>query len=161
MPTKLLILLSALLLVTAGCGRKSSQKTTVGGVTVEQKGDDATVEFKGKDGEPGMKIMSNEKGGVLPAEFPKDVPIFKDALVVSAYIAGDAMQVQTTFKAPLEEGMKFYEEKMKVDGWEVSVMKMEMMNMVTAKKGQRQCTVMFSTEDNLTVASISTNVAGK
>ena len=89
------------------------------------------------------------------------MPIFKDALVVSAYIAGEVMQVQTTFKAPLEEGMKFYEEKLKADGWEVSVMKMEGANMVIGKKGPRQCTVMFSTEDKLTVAVISTPVAGK
>jgi hypothetical protein len=161
MPTKLLVLLSALLLVTTGCGKKTSQKTSAGGVTVEQKGDVATMEYKGKAGEPGMKIVTSEKGVPIPAEFPKDVPIYKDALVISAYIAGDVMQVQTKFKAPLEEGMKFYEEKLKSDGWTVSVTKMEGANMVIGKKGPRQCTVMFSTEDKLTVAAIMTPVEGK
>lgn len=159
MPSKFLILLAALSLVTAGCGKKTTQKTSVGGVTVEQKGDVATIEAKGQGG--AMKMISSEKGVPLPAELPKDVPIFKDALVVSAFITGEVMQVQTKFKASLEEGMKFYEEKLKADGWETSVMKMEGANMVIGKKGQRQCTVIFSTEDKLTVASISTNVAGK
>jgi hypothetical protein len=161
MPTKLLVLLVALLLVTAGCGKKTSQKTTAGGVTVEQKGEVTTLEAKGPNGQPGIKAVTSEKGVPRPAELPKDVPIFKDALIVSAFIAGEVMQVQTTFKAPIAEGMKFYEEKMKADGWEVSVMKMEGANMVIGKKGPRQCTVIFSTEDKLTNATISTPVAGK
>lgn len=161
MPTKLLILLSALLLVTAGCGKKTSQKTTAGGVTVEQKGDVSTMEAKGPDGQPGLKVVTSEQGVPRPAELPKDVPVFKDALIVSALITGEVMQVQTKFKAPLEEGMKFYEEKLKSDGWTVSVTKMEGANMVIGKKGQRQCTVMFSTEGKLTVAVIMTPVEGK
>jgi len=159
MYSKILIPLAVLMLVTAGCGKKTSQKTTVGGVTVEQKGDVATVEAKGQGG--AIKMTSSEKGMPRPAELPKDVPLFKDALVISAFSTGDVMQVQTKFKAPLEEGMKFYEEKLKSEGWAVSVMKMEGANMVVGKKGERQCTVMFSTEDKLTVAVISTPVAGK
>lgn len=161
MPTKFLIPLAALLLVTAGCGKKTSQKTTAGGVTVEQKGDVTSLEIKGQDGNPGMKVTASEKGVPLPANFPKDIPIFKDALITLATTMGDMLQVKTTFKAPLDEGMKFYEEKMKTDGWETNVMKMEGMNMVTAKKGQRQCTVMFSTEDKVTVAVIMTPAEGK
>lgn len=161
MPTKLLILLSALLLVTAGCGKKTSRKTSVGGLTVDQKGDVTSMEFKGKDGEPGMKATASEKGVALPDGFPKDVPLFKDALVTMANTMGEMLQLKTTFKAPLEEGMKFYEEKLKSEGWEVSAMKMEGANMVTGKKGKRQCTVMFSTEDKMTVAVIMVPVEGK
>jgi hypothetical protein len=161
MPTKLLLLLLALSLVTAGCGKKTSRKTSVGGLTVDQKGDVTSMEFKGKDGEPGMKAAASEKGVPLPDGFPKDVPLFKDALVTMANTMGEMLQVKTTFKAPLEEGMKFYEEKMKTEGWEVSVMKMEGANMVTGKKGQRQCSVMFSTEDKVTVAVIMVPVEGK
>lgn len=161
MQTKYLIPFAALLLVTAGCGKKTSQKTSVGGVTVEQKGDVATVEAKGPDGQPGLKIVTSEQGVSRPAELPKDVPLFKDALIISALMTGEVMQVQTKFKATLEEGMKFYEEKLKSDGWAVSVMKMEGANMVIGKKDPRQCTVMFSTEDKLTVAVISTQVEGK
>lgn len=161
MPTKFLVLLVALSLVTAGCGKKTTQKTTVGGLTVEQKGDTTSFEFKGKDGEPGMKSAASEKGVPMPGNFPKDVPIFKDALITVATTMGDMLQVKITFKAPIEEGMKFYEEKMKTDGWEVSVMKMEGMNMVTGKKGQRQCTVMFAIEDKLSTAVIMVPVAGK
>lgn len=161
MQTKYLIPLAALLLLTAGCGKKTSQKTSAGGLTVEQKGDVTSMEFKGKAGEPGLKSAASEKGVPLPGNFPKDIPIFKDALITLATTMGDMMQVKTTFKASIEEGMKFYEEKMKADGWEMNVMKMEGMNMVTAKKGQRQCTVMFSTEDKVTAAVIMAPVEGK
>lgn len=162
MSPKLLILLAALALVTAGCGKKTTQKTTAGGVTVEQKGDVSSVELKGKDGEPGFKAVSSEKGVPLPAEFPKDVPIFKDALVVSAFIAGDVMQLKTTFKAPWTEAMQFYADKLKAEGWKVEgVMNLGESGMVTAKLGKRQCVVMLGMEDKLSYAAISTDVAGK
>jgi hypothetical protein len=162
MPTKPLILLSALLLLTAGCGKNNvDYKTSQSGVTVEKKGDTVSLEAKGMNGNPGMKAVSSEKGVPLPENFPKDVPLFKDALVTVATTMGDMLQVKTTFKAPLEEGMKFYEEKMKSEGWVISVMKMEGANMVTGKKGNRQCSVMFSTEDKVTVAVIMAPVAGK
>ena len=162
MPAKFLIILAALLLVTAGCGKKNADSKTSGfGVTTEKKGDTVTLEAKGLNGNPGMKAVASEKGVPLPENFPKDVPLFKDALVTMATTMGDMLQVKTTFKAPVEEGMRFYEEKMKGDGWEISVMKMEGANMVTGKKAQRQCSVIFSTEDKVTVAVIMTAGAGK
>jgi hypothetical protein len=58
--------------------------------------------------------------------------------------------------------MQFFQDKLKSEGWTIAnVTKMEGVNMVTAKKGSRQCSVMFSTEDKLTVAVIMTSVAGK
>jgi hypothetical protein len=161
MTTKYLIPLAALLLLTAGCGKNTSQKTSAGGLTVEQKGDVTSLEFKGQAGEPGMKSAASEKGVPLPGNFPKDIPIFKDALVTVATTMGDMLQVKTTFKGSIEEGMKFYEENLKREGWEVSVMKMEGMNTVTGKKGQRQCMVMLSLEDKVSVAVIMAPVAGK
>ncbi|MSU47146.1 MAG: hypothetical protein EXS42_08520 [Lacunisphaera sp.] len=84
---------------------------------MEQKGDVSSVELKGKDGEPGMKIEASEKGVALPPGFPKDVPLFKDALVIAAATIGSTFQVQTTFKAPMAEAIKFYAEKLKSEGW--------------------------------------------
>ncbi len=162
MPTKLLLLLSALLLVATGCSKKNTDyKTSQSGVTVEKKGDTVSLEAKGTGGNPGMKAVSSEKGVPLPENFPHDVPLFKDALVTVATTLGDMLQVKTTFKAPLEDGMRFYEVQLKSEGWAVSVMKMEGANMVTGNKGQRQCSVMFSTEDKVTVAVIMAPVAGK
>ena len=108
-----------------------------------------------------MKLTGGENGVPLPENFPKDVPLFKDALVFTAMTAGDTLQVGLSFKASLEEGMQFYEEKLKSEGWEVSAIKMEGVNMLMGKKDQRQCTIRFSKEDKLTVAVISTPVAGK
>jgi predicted enzyme related to lactoylglutathione lyase len=83
------------------------------------------------------------------------VPIFKDALVVSAYIAGDVMQVQTSFRAPWTEAMQFYADKLKAEGWKVeNVMNMGETGMVVAKKDTHQCSVMFGKEDKFSVAQI-------
>jgi hypothetical protein len=162
MPVKFLVPFAALLLLTAGCGKKTSQKTSVGGVTVEQKGDVTTLEMKGKAGEPGMKALAGEKGVPRPAELPQDVPIFKDALIVSAVITGEVMQMKTTFKAPWAEAMQFYADQLKAEGWKVeNVMNMGESGMVVAKLGKRQCTVMLGMEDKQPYAVISTNVAGK
>lgn len=162
MKTKLLFPLAALLLVTAGCGKKTTQKTTVGGVTVEQKGDVTSLEIKGQDGNPGMKVSASEKGVPLPANFPKDIPIFKDATVTMANTTGDIMQVQTKFKAPWTEALQFYADKLKAEGWKVeNVMNMGETGMVAAKIGDRQCTVMFGKEDRLSYAMIMADVIGK
>ena len=120
MTAKFLVLLAALSLLTAGCGKKNSQKTTAGGFNVEQKGDVTSLEAKGTDGNPGMKAVASEKGMPRPAELPKDVPIFKDALVTVANTLGDVLQVKTTFKAPIAEGMQFYQDKMKSEGWTIT-----------------------------------------
>lgn len=162
MSTKLLLSLVALLLITAGCGKKTSQKTSVGGVTMEQKGDVATIEVKGKDGEPGMKIVASDKGVPLPENFPKDVPVFKDALVTAANTMGEMFQIKTTFKASLAEGLQFYAEKLKSEGWNVgTVLNQGDSGIVSAKKDNRECAVMFGKEDDLTMALIMTTVPGK
>ncbi|MBI2518708.1 MAG: hypothetical protein HYV95_17675 [Opitutae bacterium] len=163
MSPKFLIPVAALLLVTAGCGKKTSQKTSAGGVTMEQKGDVATVEVKGKDGGPGMKIVASEKGVPLPENFPKDVPVIKDALVIAASTLGEIFQVKTNFKGSIQEGLKFYAEKLKGEGWDVTVaLDQGDSGVVSAKKDKRECAVMFSKEDDkLSTALIMTTVPGK
>ena len=163
MTAKFLILLAVLSLLTAGCGKKTSQKTSVGGVTMEQKGDVATVEVKGKNGEPGMKIVASEKGVPLPENFPKDVPVIKDALVTAASTLGEMFQVKTNFKGSIQEGLKFYAEKLKSEGWNVTVaLDQGDSGVVSAKKDQRECAVMLSKEDDkLNTALIMTTVPGK
>lgn len=145
MNPKSLFLIAALPFLVAGCGKKTTYKSSAGGVTVEQKGDTVTMDYKGKDG--GMKVVANDKGVTLPASFPKDVTLFKDSVVTVASNIGDSMIVHTTFKAPWEEAMKFYAEQLKADGWKVdSVLNLGDNGMVVAKKDNRQCSVMLAKE---------------
>lgn len=161
MPTKFLIPLAALLLVTAGCGKKASQKTSVAGVTMEQKGDVASVEIKDKSGAV-MKVAASEKGVSLPPGFPKDVPLPKDTLVTAAAIMGDTFQVQTTCKASMAESVNFYGERLKSEGWDVQdASDQGEGGLVSAKKDGRECMVMLSKDGQLTRAVIMTSVAGK
>lgn len=153
MSMKLLIPLAALLFLAAGCSKKTTYTSSAGGVTVEQKGDTVSMDFKGKDG--GMKVSASEKGVTLPATFPKDITIFKDSTVTVASTMADTMSVQTKFKAPWEEAMQFYADKLKAEGWKVdNVMNMGDTGMVVAKKDTRQCSVMLGKDGKLSVAQI-------
>ncbi|MEI6108179.1 MAG: hypothetical protein WCR49_14360 [Opitutae bacterium] len=153
MKTKSLIPLAVLLLITAGCGKKTSYQTSKGGVTIEQKGDTVTMDYKDKAG--GMKVVANDKGVALPATFPKDIPLFKDSLVDVANTMADTMTMHTTFKAPWQEAMQFYADKLKAEGWKVdSVMNLGDNGLVVAKKDTRQCSVMLTKDGDHSVAQI-------
>jgi hypothetical protein len=57
----------------------------------------------------------------VPANWPKEVPIFKDAALAQVQnLANDAHNVVFTTSAPVNEVSSFYRDKMKTAGWKVS-----------------------------------------
>lgn len=57
----------------------------------------------------------------VPANWPKEVPIFKDAALAQIQnLANDAHNVIFTTSAPVSEVSSFYRDKMKAEGWKVS-----------------------------------------
>lgn len=57
----------------------------------------------------------------VPADFPKDVPIFKDAELARVQdLANNAHNVLFSTVAPVAEVFSFYQSKMARDGWKVS-----------------------------------------
>ena len=155
------ILMCALLLLAPGCSKKETMKSDQGTVTMEKKGGTEIVEVKDKNG-GGLKIATNEKGMALPEGFPKDVPIIPDAKVVAAMSTPELMTVNLQSPAPMAEGMKFYQEKLKAEGWNIEgVMDMEGVHMVNARKGAREFHVIFGQQGKLTTAQIMATPEGK
>jgi hypothetical protein len=59
--------------------------------------------------------------GDVPANFPKDVPIFRDATLSQIQdLANDAHNVVFSTAAPVDEVSSYYRDKMKSAGWKVS-----------------------------------------
>ncbi|MFN8626291.1 MAG: hypothetical protein U0587_09980 [Candidatus Binatia bacterium] len=57
----------------------------------------------------------------IPANFPTDVPIFKDAALSQVQnLANDAHNVVFTTSAPVKDVSSFYRDKMRTAGWKVS-----------------------------------------
>lgn len=98
--TRAAIALAAAVLAAAGCGKKSE-----------------TVTMKTSDGK--VNIAVNESGVALPADFPKDVPVMKDAVVKAVMGAGEQgnLIVMLSASAPFADVVSYYQQSLKAQGW--------------------------------------------
>ena len=151
---KLTITLALLAAVAFGCGKSSTYKTGDGEVTVDKKGGQVTYEGKSKEGS--IKISANESGVALPDDFPKDVPIYKNAVVKVASTQGKAMMVSMVSPASVADILKYYQEQLKDQGWEIqSTMNIGEGSMISAKKANRQCSAMVLKQDKDTMIQLT------
>ena len=154
MHNKLAIILALLVLVAFGCGKKSTYSTKDGEVTVDQKGGKVTIESRSKDGN--ATFTANDSGVALPDKFPKDMPIYKGAVVKVASTQGKSMMVHMTVPASAADALKFYQDQLKDQGWEIqSTMNMGEGSMLSAKKAGRQCSALVLKQDKETVVQIT------
>ncbi len=144
-----LCLASALVLLT-GCQKATeavAQKAVEKALGVEVNQDGNQVVFKGKEGD--LSVTSGE-GTALPAGFPKDVALPKDARVESVMEFGDTQIVTLAVPGTLDAVINSAAEAMVAQGWE------QAMRSVTANEGgmlayskkaeDRSASLMFSTE---------------
>lgn len=98
--TRAVIALAAVLAAAAGCGKKSE-----------------TVTMKTSDGK--VDIAVNESGVALPADFPKDVPLLKEAVVKAVMGTSDRgnLVVMLSAAKPFAEVAAFYQQSLKEQGW--------------------------------------------
>jgi hypothetical protein len=154
---KLTILLTVLAAIGSGCGKKTTYSTNDGEVTVDKKGGQVTIESK--DGK--ATITANDKGVALPDKFPKDVPIYKGAVVKVSSTQGKAMMVHMEVPAAVADVLKFYQDQLKDQGWEIqSTVNMGEGSMLSAKKAGRQCTAMVIKQDKGTVVQLTVTQEG-
>ena len=147
MKTLSLILSAAVLLVTAACSKNVKESATApdgSKVTLEKKGDQTTMEIKSKSGDK-ISLNVSEKGMKLATELPKDVPLFPKAVVQMDNSVSGTRMLGTNIPATVDEGVKFYTEEMKKQGWTIDAsMAMGEGFMITTKKGERNCTIMIT-----------------
>ncbi|MBI5688051.1 MAG: hypothetical protein HZC54_23510 [Verrucomicrobia bacterium] len=146
--------LIALVALSLGCGKSSTYETKDGQVKIDEKNGQATYEVNTKEGK--LKMATGDKGVALPDNFPKDVPIYKGAVVKMAASQGAQLIVHLHVTASAAEAGKFYQEQLKSQGWEVdTTMNMGDTGMVVAKKAGRQCAVVAAKQDDGAVIQIS------
>jgi hypothetical protein len=159
MRNKVTIILAVLAAIACGCGKSSTYKTRDGELKVDQQKDQFTYEAKTKDGV--VKIAGSERGVPLPDNFPKDVPIYKGAVVQLASTQDKMMMVHLTLSAPVAEALQFYQDQLKEQGWEIkSTMNMGEGSMVIAKKGERECSAVIAKEDKGTRIQLTVSQQG-
>ena len=150
---KLTITLALVAAVAFGCGKKS-YKTKDGEVTVDKKNGQVTFERKSKDGN--VKVSANESGVALPDDFPKDLPIYKGAVVKVASTQGKTMMVHLNVSASVAEVLKYYQDQLKEQGWEIeSTMNMGEGSMIAAKKADRKCSAMVFKQDSGSIVQLT------
>ena len=94
----------ALVLAAAACGKKSETVTM--------------------NTDAGKIAVAASQGMALPADFPKDVPLMKDAVVnaVMGSTEQGSLMVFTHSDAPLPDVVAFYQENLKSQGWKTGSM---------------------------------------
>ena len=135
----------ALLLVGAlavgGCGRSKTYNGPNGEkVTVDK--DNGSVEINATDKEGGNVKFSAGKGVSLPADFPKDAPVYPGAKAIMNTNNKEGMSVMLETSDAPDKVAAFYEKNLKEQGWttEASV-KTEQSTTITNKKEKRTLAV--------------------
>jgi hypothetical protein len=124
MPRKLsLVGLALLLNLSCGCDRKTGSEAVTG--------------------EASVAMSTNMGKGTLPADFPKDVPIYKEKGAAVAWIrTDDGLTLNLVVSATPADIVKYYREELKKNGWEVTTTgTMQGISVLESKKSQRQCNV--------------------
>lgn len=156
---KLAIALATVAAITFGCGKSDTYKVKDSEVTVNKKDGQVTFESASKDGK--VTVTAGKEGVALPDGFPKDVPIYKGAVVQVASTQGKMMLVHLSVSAPVADALKYYQDQLKEQGWEISsTMNMGEGSMLAAKKGERQCTALVMKQDKGTMVQLSVTQEG-
>ena len=148
----------AVVLAAAGaaCKRSSTYSTKDGSMTVEQKGKDvSSMTFTGKDGQ---KVVMDMGGGKVPADYPKDVPVYDGAKVILSQSATEknAHNLVLESNDPADKIADFYNKGLESNGWKIEgAMNVGEMKMFTAVKDKRQAVVQIANAgDKRTITQI-------
>ncbi|HUH94527.1 MAG TPA: hypothetical protein VL742_15460 [Casimicrobiaceae bacterium] len=97
----------------------------------------------------------------LPVDFPRDVPLIKDATVKVAMSQGNRMVVHLYTSSPVAEAAKFYNEALKGQGWQIESSTIASdMSTLSARKGRSLCGVTVSKEGRGTLIRLAVSEAG-
>lgn len=157
MKKNLPVILSAIVVLAFGCGKKAATyETSDGQVKIVQQGDTAKYEVKTKDGTATM--TANQAGVTIPDTFPKDVPILKGAIPRMTMSQGKTEILHLHVPGTIAAVAKDYQDKLKDEGWEIAAtMNMGESSMVQAKKANRQCVAVVAKDDDGTMVQLSVN----
>jgi len=145
-PRRLLIaLLGGCLVFAAACSRSHTVTTSDGKVTYQDKGKDAgTVSVTGKDAKTATLDFN---GGKIPADYPKDVPVYSSAKVVMSQSASEknARNLMLESSDSADQISQFYNKELDRNGWKTeTTVNTAQMHMFAANKDGKQLTIQIS-----------------
>jgi hypothetical protein len=158
MKTTIRLVIAALLLGAAACSKNTKETaTTADGskVTLEKKGDQASMEIKDKSG--GKTTLNVSDKGMQPVtELPKDVPVYPKAVLKMDNASGGLRMMGFYTPDPGADAVKFYAEELKKLGWTIDAnMAMGDGHMVRASKGARACNLMIAKDGKETYLQLT------
>ena len=114
-----------------------------------------------KTGERATATNAADKSVALPADFPRDVPILRDATVKIVMSQGERTVVHLYTSASIADAAKFYDAELKRLCWKLeSSTSTGDMFVVSAKKGKTLCGVTVTKEGKRTLVRMAISQAG-
>ena len=97
----------------------------------------------------------------LPDEFPRDVPIFRNAALKAAVSQGDHMIVQLYTMSSIKEAIDYYNGALKSEGWTIETAPPSTGDMfvISAKKGSKLCSVTIARDGKGTLIRLAVSPA--
>ena len=151
------LLIAALLLTASACSKSVKETTTIDGnkVTLEQKGDKATMEIKSKTGEK-VSLNVSDKGMAPVTELPKDLPVYPKAVLKVDNAAGGMRMLGFYTPDSVADGVKFYSEELKKQGWTIGAsLGMGEGHMFSIEKDKRSGQIMITRDGKDTYLQVT------
>lgn len=146
-----------------GCQKKTSEKLAEkmiesqmakNGVKGEVNISDDKVSVKTKDG---ATTVAYGKSVKVPDSFPKDVPVYDGAMVITAMTVPNGFNLQLQTKDGLEKVAEFYKTRMRSEGWtEEGTFASQEQTTLTYKKERRTAGIVVMASGKETQISVMT-----
>jgi hypothetical protein len=135
--------------MTLGCWNSG---TPDGKVKVSEDGNNVTVDVAG----PGGGKYQAGESVKLPADFPKDVPIYSGAKAKAVTTVQQAQNVHFEVSAAMEKVADFYDTEMPRQGWKViAAFRQPESCVFSGEKGKRTVTVGLSRSEGVVQINIT------
>ncbi len=162
MKTTFRLLIAGALLGAAACSKNTKETaTTIDGskVTMEKKGDQTTMEIKTKSGEK-VSLNVSDKNMQPTTPLPADLPVYPKAVLKMDNAVGPMRMLGFYTADPVADGVKFYTEELKKQGWTIDAsMAMGEGHMLTVKKDQRSGQLMITPDGKQTYIQLTLTTA--
>jgi hypothetical protein len=139
------LLAAGLLCAGAACTRTHTVTTADGKVSYQEKGKDGgTVTVTGKDGQTATMDFNQNR---VPADYPKDVPIYTPSKILMAQSIPQENARNLMLESPdgIDKIADLYKKGLDSNGWKTeSNLTTAQLTMLTSTKDQRQLTLQIT-----------------
>ena len=146
--SRMLLVVLSLFIASGFYACKSKTEThesDKGKVEIDREGEKADITIETKEGETFTMTVNK---GELPEGWPTELPVLPGGNIVFSQTEAKSnmQQISIETEKPMADAMEFYKKKLNTGGWNIeNTMTMPQMNMISAKKSNRE--LMLQTMD--------------